>query len=121
MKKYFILILSFLFLYSFKPDGCSGKGGVCSLNFKEVVKSEEGTLKGKILCKRCDLNLSDKCQKVLSTEDEKIYEFCSCSQRNKDLENLEGKKVEVKGKICQLKDGTLLIHSESFKILKDEN
>ena len=121
MKNYFILILFFLFFYSFKPYECSGKAGVCSLNFKEVIKSEEGTLKGKILCKRCDLNLSDKCQKVFFTEDEKIYEFCSCSQKNKELEKLEGKKVEFKGKICQLKDGSFLIHSESFKILKDED
>ncbi len=121
MKKYFILIISFLLLYSFKPSDCSGKGGVCSLNFKEVIKTEEGVLKGKILCKRCDLNLSNKCQSVLFTEDEKIYDFCSCSKKNKELEKLEGKNVKIKGKFCQLKDGSFQVHAESFEILKNEN
>lgn len=121
MKKYIFLIFSIFFLYSFKPSDCSGKGRVCSLNFKEVIKTEEGTLKGKILCKKCDLNLSNKCQSVLLTEDEKMYEFCSCSKKNKELEKLKGEKVEVKGKFCQTKDGSYLIHAENFKILKNEN
>lgn len=118
MKKYFILILSIFFLYSFKPYDCSGdKGGVCSINYKEVVKSEVGKVKGKILCKKYDLKMSQNCQKVLFTEDDKIYEFCSCSKKNKEIEEFAGKEVEIYGKICTMKDGTTQIHSESIKIL----
>ncbi len=118
MKKYFILVLSLFMLYGFKPcEHSSGKDGVCSINFKDVVKTEEGTVKGKIVCKMCDLKKSDKCQKVLLTSEEKIYEFCTCSNKNKEVENLSGKNVEVKGKICHLKNGTIQIHSESIKII----
>lgn len=118
MKKYFILIFSFFFLFSFKPHDCSvEKGGVCSINYKEVLKSEVGKVKGKILCKMCDLKLGEKCQKVLYTEAQKIYEFCSCSKKNEEVEKLTDKEVEVTGKICTMKDGTIQVHSESIKVL----
>lgn len=118
MRKYLFLIISILFLLSFKPSDCTGeKKGFCSINFKEVIKTEEGILRGKIVCKKCDLNQSDKCTNVLFTSDEKVYEFCTCSNKNKEIEKLSGKEIEVKGKICTLKDNTFQIHSESIKII----
>ncbi|MEJ5167209.1 MAG: hypothetical protein WHV67_09310 [Thermoanaerobaculia bacterium] len=118
MKNFYIFFLLFLFLFSFKPADCSkGKGATCTLNYNQVVKEEEKTIVGKIVCKKCDLNISEKCENVLYSSDNKIYEFCSCSKINEEIKNLEGKDVEVKGKVCTLKKGGFLIHAESFKIL----
>lgn len=118
MKKFYIFFPLFLFLFSFKPTDCSkGKGATCALNYKQVVKEEEKTIVGKIVCKKCDLNISEKCENVLYSSDNKIYEFCSCSKTNEELKNLEGKDVEVKGKVCTLKKGGYLLHAESFKVL----
>lgn len=118
MKKFIIFVFSIFFLYSFKPYDCSKeKRGFCSIKYKEVVKSQVGKVKGKIMCKMSDLKMSKMCQKVLYTEDQKIYEFCSCSKKNEEVEKLNDKEVEVTGKICFMKDGTTQIHSESIKVL----
>lgn len=118
MKNIYILFPLFFFIFSFSPSDCSKeKGSVCALNYKQVVKEEEKTITGKIVCKKCDLNISEKCQKVLYSSDNKIYELCNCSQKNKEIEKIEGKELEIKGKVCQLKDGSFLIHSESYKVL----
>lgn len=115
MKNLYLFFLVFNFLFSLNIFSC-GEG--CALHGKEILKSEEGVLKGKIVCMHCDLKKSDKCKPVLKTEDEKIFEICPDSLKDKKIDEHEGINVEVKAKIAYPKEGNPVIHIKELKELE---
>lgn len=112
MKKFYFLS-AFVFLFiSLSIFACGDKE--CPLKGKEVLKTEEGTVKGKVVCMHCDLHKAEKCEKVLVTADNKIFKFCPDSLKDIKLDDYKGKEIEVKGKISYTKDGDNVIHIEKI-------
>lgn len=115
MKKYFLLFSIFLFLIPFTLFAC-GEG--CAMHGKEILKTEEGKVSGKIICAHCQLKQGEKCKAVLQTEDGKIFEICSDSLKDNKIDEHSRKKVEVFGKIAYPKEGNPVIHIKELKELK---
>jgi len=91
-------------------------GAACPEKGHEVVKTvADASLTGKIQCNHCDLHRADKCQKVLVTEDKKVYQFCPDTLKDVKLTELSGKQVQVKGTVKDLKDADSVIHVTSIQ------
>ncbi len=117
MKKYLAFFLISIFLSSLSIFACGENKKGCPLEGKEILKEEEGTVKGKVLCKHCDLHKSEKCQKVILTSDEKIFEICPDCLKEIKIEDFKKKEVEAKGKIKYTKDGIAVICIKEIKNL----
>lgn len=115
MKKYFLFFLVFIFVLPFYAMAC-GEG--CAMHGKEMLKYEEGTLKGKIICMHCQLKQGEKCKAVLQTEDGKIFEICPDSLKDKKIDEHSQKNVELTGKIGYAKEGNPVIHIKELKEIK---
>ncbi len=115
MKKVLLVLSLVLFLFSLQAFAC---GENCALKGKEILKYEEGTLKGTIICQHCKLNQGDKCAPVLQTEDGKIFQLCPDSIKDKKIDPHSNLKVEVTGKIGYPKEGNPVIHIKELKEIK---
>jgi hypothetical protein len=83
----------------------------CAKSGKEVVSTtEDAVLVGLMQCAKCDLKRSDKCQKVLTTADQKVYVLCPNSLEGKDVTKMSRKQVEVKGTIFGIKGEDSVVH-----------
>ena len=76
------------------------------------------TLTGTVLCEHCDLHTAKSCNPVFKADGREGYlPFCPGT---KDVDGVRaaadhGKvKLEVKGKVCRMKDGRELLMVESF-------
>jgi hypothetical protein len=86
-------------------------GDACPAKGKEVTKTTEGAaVTGTIKCLHCDLHKGTKCQKVLVTADNKIYQFCPDSLKDVKLDKHQGKTVTAKGSVMEIKDADPVIH-----------
>lgn len=115
MKKYFLFFLVLIFLTPFILFSC-GEG--CAMHGKEIIKTEEGKISGKIVCAHCQLKQGEKCKAVLQTEDGKIFEICPDSLKDKKIDEHSQKKVELFGKIVYPKEGNPFIHIKELKEIK---
>jgi hypothetical protein len=83
----------------------------CAKAGKEVVSTTENALLvGTMLCGKCDLKRSDKCEKVLTTAEQRVYVLCPNSLEGKDLTNMSRKQVEVRGTVFGIQGGDSVIH-----------
>jgi hypothetical protein len=83
----------------------------CAKAGKEVVNTtNDVVLVGTMQCAKCDLKSSDKCQKVLTTADQKSYVLCPNSLEGKDVKNLSRKQVQVKGTMFDLRGEDSVVH-----------
>lgn len=100
-----------------KAEGTAHKcSATCPAHGREVVKTEENvTLTGTIKCNHCDLHRADKCQSVLVTEAQAIYQFCPDSVKDIGLKQYSKKQITVKGSVKRLKDADAVIHVDSLK------
>lgn len=114
MKKFAFFSLVF-FIFSIYGYSCGEK---CPMHGKELLKKEEGTVKGTIICLHCKLEKGEKCQAVIETEDGKIFEFCSHSLKDKKINPHSMMKVEVSGKISYPKEGNPVIDVMDLKEVK---
>lgn len=96
---------------------CCAKGekaaGTCSPASEKAV-----SLTGTVLCEHCDLHTAKSCNPVFKADGREGYlAFCPGT---KDVDGIKaagdhGKaKLEVKGKLCTMKDGKEVLMVESF-------
>jgi hypothetical protein len=88
-------------------------GAQCNPTAEKAV-----TLTGTVLCEHCDLHVAKSCNPVFKADGREGYlPFCPGT---KDVDGIKaaadhGKvKLEVKGKLCTMKDGKEMLIVESF-------
>lgn len=115
MKKFALFFSLVVFIFSIYGFACGEK---CPMHGKEVLKTEEGTVKGTIICLHCKLEKGKGCAPAIETEDGKIFEFCPDSLKDKKIDAHSKAKVEVFGNISYPKEGNPVIHIKDFKEVK---
>jgi hypothetical protein len=113
MKKFAIILALALTIPAFAGDEKAGHAGKHAEHHGEagksceMMKNAEGTpveTDGTMLCRKCDLHETEKCEKVfqMAGDDKKLVPICSGSKV--DLEELSqhgGSKLHVKGKMVK--------------------
>lgn len=97
---------------------CAAKGEKAAAAKCNPVSEKAVTLTGNVLCEHCDLHTAKSCNPVFKADGrEGFLAFCPGT---KDVDGIKaagdhGKaKLEVKGKLCTMKDGKEVLMVESF-------